>query len=263
MAISPKIVELIKKDGRRGASIDTKDLLRRTIKIAGEDEATAGSRWHRPGCQPGDLLFGSTALIVPGDEGFDLVPGLSRKGCVELKGKEREYVTTWNNTPKDAKWDERSKGLKRANGNIVYEQTEIHGISNGKRWRIALSGRDDLKIWTDFNDKLCTLSVEMDGSRMPVPPYASKWKVTSRLNEGGNKPKYELIFTLKGIMGEPDGPTEEEFYLGREAFETLDPLLKYPEPKSVEPSSCPQSAPPPRDYDRPRTQAEIDDDIPF
>ena len=31
---------------------------------------------------------------------------------------------------------------------------------------------------------------------MPVPPYASKWKVTSRLNEEGNKPKYELVFML-------------------------------------------------------------------
>jgi hypothetical protein len=259
MAISPKIAELIKKDGRRGASIDRKDLLRRTIKIAGEDETTAGSRWHRPGCQPGDLLFGSTAPIVPGDEGFDLVPCLSLKGCVELKGK--EYVETWNTTPKDAKWDKQSKGLKRANGNIVYEQGEIYGISNGKRWRIALSG--DLKIWTDFNDKLCALLVENDGCRMPVPPYASKWKVTSRLNEEGNKPKYELVFMLKGKMGEPDGPTEEEFYLSREGFETLDPLLKYPEPKSVEPSSSAQSAPSPQDHDGPRSQPEIDDDIPF
>jgi hypothetical protein len=252
--ISPEVAKLIESDNQAGISYDPKDILRHNIKLVQQND---NDRFRPPGAQDGDLYLAGTAKpIVAGDIGVRMLPLKFRHGWVERRsGEKRDYVETWQGRPKDAEWNDRAKGYKRANGNVVYEQIEIIVLVEGdpRPWRLFCTGKEGLARAAALNDTAAFLHVEINGERHPLPFWGAFWRVTTEL-EGGSS-WYVLKFELEGVLGEPRGPASSDYLRARDVYQTIAKTPDHPEP--------PAAALSPTKGNGSRQPAPIDDDIPF
>jgi hypothetical protein len=126
------------------------------------------------------------------------------------------------------------------------------------------------------------LRIDVNGVRKQPPIFGSKWRVLSERTGNQEGSWFTYRFTLLGKVGDPEGPTEEEFQIGCDLHQSFAPSAL---PASLAGSALPSqtarpqgkiaitsgrgahqpAAPPPSGDDEPagmRPFASIDDDIP-
>lgn len=271
-------------DAGVGLSADPADNRMTELKIANTGNVDPAGDFYVEGAMPGDLFFWPGVMPpVAGDEGV-LGVGLHwRKAFGEKqRGPDKrgkpglKTIATWSTDPPDAEFVRgKGGGYLRSNGNLVAPRAELFFLIDKEPVCATLYDFDGIKIAQKLNAAAMAQTARCsDGTYKRPPFYGTKWRITTqpKIVETANGPRevHRFAFESVGVIGEPGGPTADEYRRGQALHETLK-ASDYPpfSNGSVIPlrrvvNGPPDidAPPPPDDYEGPEDRADHDD-MPF
>jgi hypothetical protein len=186
----------------------------------GSPECITGEMNYLKGANPGDfaLRFGDDRLVVKGETGFVCSPVGFRTVYAEYEPNRGPFVTVHAERPDDAEWRETPDGRRailRDNGNRIEETVNAFLIVDGKGVVFPFRSTG-VPIGNVFAHKATNLHVTYDGEELQGLAVG-RWRFTGRLQRNGDFRWFVPVVTLAGRLGEPDGPTVDEWRLAMRA----------------------------------------------
>jgi hypothetical protein len=264
-ALSPEFLAKLRAAEGEGLSRDPKNNPRKKIRLLQEKDE--GSKWCPAGARAGQYLIDEVPCA-----NFIWTPVKFLDTFIEWGVDGNRFFHTHYALPDDAKWDSKARCYFRTNGNSVEEAAEIVGLINREAYWQSFS-KGALNVARSANAQALTLAVETNDEPVQLPFYGTSWEVGSFGKEGSNgKTYFQPTYKLHGIVGEPDGPSGDEFDLGHRLCQLVTRSIT-PTKLRIESASDnnaapnaegpPDSdAPPPTGDDTPRSLADLED-IPF
>jgi hypothetical protein len=262
VSLSPDLVAKLKAAQGEGLSRDPKNNPRKTIILLQEKDL----KWCRSGASAGQYLISDKLC-----DDFVWTPIAFFDTFIEWGadgGRPVEHFTL----PDDASWDQNARCYFRNNGNSVEEGAEIVGLIDGEpRW-LSFS-KYTLTAARNLNSTAGYLVIETVEGAVQVPFFGANWRMGSTGKQGSNgKTYWQPTYKLVATVGEPGGPSWDDFNQGRKLYQRLTKWVALTKARieAVSDISAPTSseeppnseAPPPTGDDPPRSFEDLDD-IPF
>ncbi len=209
------------------------------LKIAHEGNIDPAGDFYVEGVMPGDLYFQPGVMPpVAGDEGVFGVGLHWRKAYAERergenqggktsKTKTSKTIATWSTDPPDAEFVRgKGGGYLRPNGNLVAPRAELFFLVDKEPVCVTLYDFDGIKLAQKLNaTAMAQTALCSDGTYKRPPFYGTKWLITTqpKVIETANGPRevHRFAFEPVGVIGEPGGPTADEYRRGQALHETL------------------------------------------
>jgi hypothetical protein len=265
-SLSFEILAKLRAAEGEGLSHDPKNNPPKIVQLL--QEKAVGSSWCPTGAKAGQYLIGDTLC-----DDFVWTPIKFNDTFMEWTVKPRGYVTTHDALPEDASWDAKARCWFRSNGNSVEEAAQIRGLINGEVCTQSFS-LSALAVARSLNSAASKLTAETDGPPIRLPFFAANWRMGSieKYNTTNGKSFWQPTYQIVGTIGQPGGPSGDEFDRCRRFCQLSTKLIALPESTSNAASNNnaapdaegpPESdAPPPTGDDTPRSLADLED-IPF
>jgi hypothetical protein len=188
------------------------------------------------GAEAGDFCFhGKEQPIVQGEVGFGMLPLAIKRLWVEWLPGRAGFVAQHAEKPLEAHYDQDENGRlilrMTASGNVIEETFYlICAIAAANRlidgddvWALSLRSTGITVLRNKFVAPLNKLRIDVNGVRKQPPIFGSKWRVLSERTGNQEGSWFTYRFTLLGKVGDPEGPTEEEFQIGCDLHQSFAP----------------------------------------
>ena len=188
------------------------------------------------GAEAGDFCFhGKEQPIVQGEVGFVMLPLAIKRLWVEWLPGRAGFVAQHVEKPLEAHHDQDENGRQilrmLASGNVIEETFYLicaiaaaNGLIDGDDvWALSLRSTGITVLRNKFVAPLDKLRIDVNRVRKQPPIFGSKWQVSSERTGNQEGSWYTYRFTLLGKVGDPEGPTEEEFQIGCDLHQSFAP----------------------------------------
>jgi hypothetical protein len=190
-----------------------------------------------PGCDP---------IVYPGDTGFRCTPVAFNRTFVkwgpEIGGPPLDVL---DEAPEDADWRVQPDGRKAfttADGCRI-QQTISALLLVGNRGVIFDFKSTSYRTGSDFHDRSSHTRAIVDGQE--VWGFAvGKWQFTSRMEKSSRGVWFTPVVTLCGRLGDPEGPTIDEWRTGVKARLAYKQNLPWEVPDAIPVIAAPEPSEP-------------------